>query len=89
MGDKPALKIVDIVHEEFQNVRTFVRAYDRLHAVELMNRDVDFQMRETVESALAFGRATLVRHGTRHAWVAQLASKKPHGEVGGSHQLRQ
>jgi CPA2 family monovalent cation:H+ antiporter-2/glutathione-regulated potassium-efflux system protein KefB len=54
-----ALKIVDIVHEEFSNVRTFVRAYDRLHAVELMNRDVDYQIRETAESALAFGRAAL------------------------------
>jgi voltage-gated potassium channel Kch len=54
-----ALKIVDIVHEEFSSVRTYVRAFDRTHAVELMNRDVDFQLRETVESALAFGRATL------------------------------
>jgi voltage-gated potassium channel Kch len=54
-----ALKIVDIVHEEFSSVRTFVRAYDRLHAVELMNRDVDYQIRETAESALAFGRAAL------------------------------
>ena len=54
-----ALKIVDIVHEEFASVRTFVRAYDRLHAVELMNRDVDYQIRETAESALAFGRAAL------------------------------
>ena len=54
-----ALKIVDIVHEEFSSVRTFVRAYDRLHAVELMNRDVDYQIRETSESALAFGRAAL------------------------------
>ncbi|WP_411903345.1 monovalent cation:proton antiporter-2 (CPA2) family protein [Methylorubrum thiocyanatum] len=60
IDDAPAaLKIVDIVHEEFPNVRTFVRAYDRTHAIELMNRDVDFQLRETVESALGFGRATL------------------------------
>ena len=54
-----ALKIIDIVHEEFSAVRTFVRAYDRLHAIELMNRDVDYQLRETSESALAFGRAAL------------------------------
>ncbi|WP_019905417.1 monovalent cation:proton antiporter-2 (CPA2) family protein [Methylobacterium sp. 77] len=54
-----ALKIVDIVHEEFRGVRTYVRAYDRMHSVELMNRDVDYQLRETVESAIAFGRATL------------------------------
>ncbi len=54
-----ALKIVEMVHEEFESVRTYVRAYDRMHAVELMNRDVDFQLRETSESALQFGRATL------------------------------
>ncbi|KQO60711.1 MULTISPECIES: monovalent cation:proton antiporter-2 (CPA2) family protein [unclassified Methylobacterium] len=54
-----ALKIVDIVHEEFTGVRTYVRAFDRMHSVELMNRDVDYQLRETVESAIAFGRATL------------------------------
>ena len=60
IDDAPAaLKIVDMVHEEFPNVRTYVRAYDRTHAIELMNRDVDFQLRETVESALGFGRATL------------------------------
>jgi CPA2 family monovalent cation:H+ antiporter-2/glutathione-regulated potassium-efflux system protein KefB len=58
-----ALKIVDMVHEEFESVRTYVRAYDRNHAVELMNRDVDYQLRETVESALAFGRATLAGLG--------------------------
>jgi monovalent cation:proton antiporter-2 (CPA2) family protein len=54
-----ALKIVDIVHEEFASVRTYVRSYDRTHSIALMNRDVDYQLRETVESALAFGRATL------------------------------
>ena len=54
-----ANKIVDIVHEEFANVRTYLRAFDRTHAVELMNRDVDFQIRETLESAFGFGRAAL------------------------------
>ncbi|GEO99150.1 monovalent cation:proton antiporter-2 (CPA2) family protein [Methylobacterium haplocladii] len=54
-----ALKIVDIVHEEFASVRTYLRAYDRNHAIDLMNRDVDFQIRETLESALRFGRAAL------------------------------
>lgn len=52
-------KIVDIVHEEFTNVRTYIRAFDRTHAVELMKRDVDFQVRETLESAFSFGRAAL------------------------------
>ena len=68
-----ALKIVDIVHEEFASVHTYVRAYDRMHAVELMNRDVDFQLRETVESALAFGRATLEGLGLDAEAAAAIA----------------
>lgn len=68
-----ALKIVDIVHEEFASVRTYVRAYDRTHAVELMNRDVDYQLRETVESALGFGRATLEGLGVAPEAAASTA----------------
>jgi len=68
-----ALKIVDIVHEEFASVRTYVRAYDRMHAVELMNRDVDFQLRETVDSALGFGRATLEGLGLSPEAAAAVA----------------
>ncbi|NEU11996.1 potassium transporter TrkA [Methylobacterium sp. BTF04] len=68
-----ALKIVDIVHEEFSSVRTYVRAYDRMHAVELMNRDVDYQLRETVDSALSFGRATLEGLGLSAATAAATA----------------
>jgi len=54
-----ALRIVDMVKAEFPNVRLHVRAYDRIHAIELMKANVDFQMRETFESALGFGRVTL------------------------------
>ena len=42
-----------------------MRAYDRIHAIELMKPDVDYQIRETFESALAFGRATLEELGRR------------------------
>ena len=69
-----ALKIVDIVHEEFSSVRTYVRAYDRTHAVELMNRDVDFQLRETAESAIAFGRAALEGLGLSAESAARVAA---------------
>lgn len=54
-----ALKIIDLVHLEFPHVRTYVRAYDRLHSIELLKRDVHYQMRETFESALSFGQAAL------------------------------
>ena len=39
--------------------RIHARAYDRIHAIELMKAEVDYQMRETFESALGFGRVTL------------------------------
>jgi len=53
------LKIVELVHGTFDGVKTFARAYDRLHAIELLDREVDYQIRETFESAIAFGRAAL------------------------------
>ncbi|GGC88393.1 monovalent cation:proton antiporter-2 (CPA2) family protein [Chelatococcus reniformis] len=54
-----ANKIVALAKEAFPNAGLLVRAYDRGHALELMNQKVDFQMRETLESALAFGRDAL------------------------------
>ncbi|HEX2553994.1 MAG TPA: monovalent cation:proton antiporter-2 (CPA2) family protein [Microvirga sp.] len=58
-----ALKVAEIVHANFPQARTFVRAYDRVHAIDLMKHEVDFQLRELVESAFAFGRATLQELG--------------------------
>ena len=63
--DDPAvcLNIVELVHGEFRQAHSYVRAYDRPHAIELMKREVDYQMRETFESAIAFGRAALEELG--------------------------
>ena len=36
-----------------------MRSYDRRHTLRLIAAGVDFEMRETFESALAFGRGTL------------------------------
>jgi voltage-gated potassium channel Kch len=58
-----ALKIVEIVHRSFPQARTFVRSYDRIHAIELLQHEVDFQVREVFDSALALGRATLEELG--------------------------
>ncbi len=51
---------------EFPAARLHVRAYDRVHAIDLMKADVDFQMRETFESALGFGRVTLEALGLNY-----------------------
>jgi voltage-gated potassium channel Kch len=96
--DDPAttLKIVEIIHENFGNARSFVRAYDRIHAVELMNHEVDFQLREVFESAIAFGRAALEELGTdpetaaatsndvRKRDIARMILQKAEGAMGGA-----
>jgi monovalent cation:proton antiporter-2 (CPA2) family protein len=68
-----ALKIVELLHAEFRNARTYVRAYDRVHALDLMRLDVDYQLRETFESAIVFGRAALEELGLEPAEAAAVA----------------
>jgi glutathione-regulated potassium-efflux system protein KefB len=91
-----ALKIAEIVHHEFPHARTYVRAYDRIHAVDLMNLDVDYQIRETFESAIAFGQAALEELGVdpreaaemaadvRRRDIARLVMQKTEGIMGGA-----
>lgn len=63
--DKPetADRIVELVKAEFPQALLMVRAFDRGHAIRLIQADVDFQIRETFESAMAFGREALIRLG--------------------------
>jgi len=51
--------VVDMVQAEFPGVKTFVRAYDRRHTLQLIDKGADFNVRETFESALVFGRNAL------------------------------
>jgi glutathione-regulated potassium-efflux system protein KefB len=63
--DKPeaADRIVALVKSEFPVAKLFVRAFDRGHALRLIETRVDYQIRETFESALQFGKAVLVGLG--------------------------
>jgi glutathione-regulated potassium-efflux system protein KefB len=64
VDDKAAAdKIVAVCKAEFPLVRLFVRAYDRQHSLKLIAAGVDYQIRETFESALAFSEVTLVALG--------------------------
>ncbi len=56
-------RIVDLIKSEFPNVKLFVRSYDRTHTISLRKRDVDFEIRETLESALEFGKHALQELG--------------------------
>lgn len=52
-------KVVDLIRSEFPDVRLFVRSYDRIHTISLRARGVDYELRETLESGLLFGRKAL------------------------------
>jgi CPA2 family monovalent cation:H+ antiporter-2 len=52
-------KIIALVQAEYPNARIFARSYDRLHTLELRASGVDYELRETFESGLLFGRKTL------------------------------
>jgi len=56
---KAASQIVDLIVSEFAETRVVVRAYDRVHARELVLKGVSYQVRETFESALMFGEQAL------------------------------
>jgi glutathione-regulated potassium-efflux system protein KefB len=54
-----ASRIVDLVHANFPGTKIYVRSFDRRHSLQLIDKGVDFELRETYESALLFGRRTL------------------------------
>ena len=54
-----ANRIVDLVQADFSQARLYVRSFDRRHTLQLIAKGVDFELRETFESALVFGRKTL------------------------------
>ncbi len=54
-----SLKIAELVKAEFPLVPVLARAVDREHAIELIHAGVTWQIRETLESALALGEKAL------------------------------
>ncbi len=67
-----ALRIVEIVKTNFQQAQVFARSYDRVHAIELINRKADYFIRETMESALAFGSTVLRELGVTPEETAEV-----------------
>jgi monovalent cation:proton antiporter-2 (CPA2) family protein len=56
-------KIVDLTKAEFPGTKIFARSYDRGHTLQLLAKNVDYELRETFESANKFGRKTLEAMG--------------------------
>lgn len=67
-----AVKIAEIVKDEFPLVPLLARAYDRGHAIDLLKAGVDYQIRETYESALNFGSEVLATLGEEVELTAQI-----------------
>jgi glutathione-regulated potassium-efflux system protein KefB len=65
-------KIVELVKSEFPHAKLFVRAFDRGHALRLIKAGVDYQLRETLESALVFSQRVLVDLGVDEAEAGEL-----------------
>ena len=58
-----SLKIAELVRAEFPLVPILARSFDREHAIELVHAGVEWQIRETFESALALGEKALALMG--------------------------
>jgi glutathione-regulated potassium-efflux system protein KefB len=76
-----ANRIVDLVRSEFSGLKLYVRSYDRRHTLELHAKGVDFEMRETFESAVEFGRAVLEGLGLAHERAVEVADYVRHRDM--------
>jgi glutathione-regulated potassium-efflux system protein KefB len=63
--------IADLVRHEFPRATVLARSYDRGHSMELIRAGVDFEIRETVESALLMGAEGLRRLGLDEVTVTE------------------
>ncbi len=66
-------RIVELVAHQFPQAKLLVRSFDREHSLRLIHAGVDFQIRETFESAVAFGEAALVELGLDEEDAAAIA----------------
>ena len=67
-----AVQIATLLRHEYPLLQVLARSYDRGVSLQLMNAGVDFQVRETFESALMFGENTLKALGVDEAEAAEV-----------------
>ena len=92
-------KIIELVSRNWPQKLIYVRTFDRAHALQIMDMDVDFQIRETFESALVLGGKMLEALGrspeeaqavvseVRRRDVERLLIQKSEGIHAGAHML--
>lgn len=65
-------QIVNLVQSEFSQAKLAVRSYDRRHAIQLMNKEVDTVVRETFDAALRMGGDALSTLGIAAPVVTEI-----------------
>ncbi len=70
---KTTSKIVELLHHEFPQAKLLVRSYDRGHAMQLIREGVDFEIRETVESAFRMGEESLRALGCAEETITETS----------------
>jgi len=75
MDDKVTVnKAIDLIRKEFPQARIVARAYDRGHAMELIDNKIDGYVRETFYSALELGKEVLELLGYERNHVEEMAA---------------
>ncbi|GGE91713.1 cation:proton antiporter [Stappia taiwanensis] len=71
-NDQVMARAIDLIRSHFPQAKLYCRATDRAHALDLTRRGVEFQIRETFESSITFGRAALEALGIAGERVSQI-----------------
>ena len=76
MADSETInQTIELIRREFPNLKIFVRAFDRGHAMHLIDNEVDGFARETFASALELAQDALVEFGFSE-WQARRLGEK-------------
>lgn len=82
------LKIVELIKHEYPIIPVLARSYDRVNTVNLIKQHVDYQVRETFESALLLSKVALEKLGATETeahdvitLVRNLDQERLHEEV--------
>ncbi len=67
-------RIVELLKTACPIAKVLVRSYDRGHTLDLIAAGVDYQIRETFESAMAFGEAALLALGVPETEAADVVA---------------
>jgi glutathione-regulated potassium-efflux system protein KefB len=70
-GPEAVDRIVGLVKHEFPLAKLYVRSFDRGHTLRLIAAGVDYEIRETFESAMSFGEQVLAGLGFEAEAVAE------------------